>query len=448
MINNLLPIVMKSSATFYALFFLLCGGLQAQTIYGIKNDPPLYPPSPGVSTTYLTTIDPTTGQSTMEFPIAGAQTSINGSLTFDHERQAYVYWGVDTLGDYRFYSVRIDSSGINSPLVPNIPGIGVKGPIGVEYDLSTGATYGIINVYQGGGKTLAHFVSVDLITGNVVVIDTFSNVSGPFSQATSFDSNQGRYIFQSRDANNNYSLYFLDAATGQFVKQLQIQSPPMATSGLAHFEYDNNTDQIFAIYITQDRTVPFPYENKLFICEVDTGSGALTNLTANPVAEGLGISSQYATNDFEQQNREYLFVHTDPARGIRLKIFDLDSLTLITDTNYDTEVRQLLINNHAFAVSRYGLGNTVGVSESLGPKFSFYPNPVKDELRISWEQMKPDRVVVMDLNGRTVLSRSIRPGVEGTSIDLQSLSPAAYFLALYENGNLKGVNKFLRNSDL
>ncbi len=436
---------LKLTATLTLLFVILFGGLQAQTIYGLKTDPPFSPSNPSASTTYLSTIDPVTGASSMEIPIPSVRSSVYGSLAFDHERQAYVFWGADTLGDYRFYSIKVDSSGIQSPLVPNIPNIGIKGPVGVEYDLSTGICYGIIGVSQGPSNSISYFVSIDLITGNVVVINSFTTILGPVNLASTFDSNHHLYIFQGRDANQNFFLYYLDANTGQIVKQVPVLTPEVANDRVyAHFEYDNNTDQLFGVYGTIDQNTPVPYYGETFICEIDTGTGAITNLTPNPILQGVGIGSALFTNAYDQENRDYMFVLAEPGQNFKLKFYNMDSASFTVNTSYDTEVKQLLIDNHAFGVSRYGLGSTVGVSDVVRPQFSVYPNPIQDEVNVSWEQMQPDQIVVMDMHGRTVLSRSVEVGAERSVLDVHSLSQATYFLVLYENGNLKGVTKILK----
>ncbi len=70
-------------------------------------------------------------------------------------------------------------------------------------------------------------------------------------------------------------------------------------------------------------------------------------------------------------------------------------------------------------------------------EFSIYPNPSTDKihLRLSNLSLKPATISVIDLTGKTLLTREVNP--IGDEIDISTLSPGLYFLQYNTNGELR-----------
>jgi Secretion system C-terminal sorting domain len=67
----------------------------------------------------------------------------------------------------------------------------------------------------------------------------------------------------------------------------------------------------------------------------------------------------------------------------------------------------------------------------LDPKI--YPNPTTDFLQIDWQGTTPDRLSIVDLNGKTLLSRTEMD--EKTSlVDVSSLPNGSYFVRFFSSG--------------
>jgi|GEM_PF-6269275 len=414
------------------LTFLLTFPAYTQTVYGLKFDG---------SSTSLAEIDLQTGVTSTTIPIPGANYSVYGSLTFDDKSSSYIFWGADFNNVTRFYSVQVDGLGIINPPIPPLPLSGTQGPVGVEFDLSTGLAYGILNSNSGQ----LGFVSVNLLTGQINLLNTFTNFIGPVNLASTFDSNHHHYIFQGQDNTGANFIYFLDALTGQLIKQIPVLTPQVADNRVyAHFEWDNNVDQLFGVYGILDPNSAPNYTGDAFICVIDTGNGGITNLTANPVYTG-GSGMVLFTNAMEQNTREYLFATLEAGGNYRLKVFNLDSMAFTIDIPYDEDVKQLQIDNSAFASRVYGLELTTDLEEVSSAIFSVYPQPAHDFLRIRRTQnFDIDEIRIIDVAGRLVQSRSVHGNELEWSLDIQETSPGLYGVLLMQEGKLVQSNKFLK----
>lgn len=71
-------------------------------------------------------------------------------------------------------------------------------------------------------------------------------------------------------------------------------------------------------------------------------------------------------------------------------------------------------------------------------QFNIYPNPVKDEIRISSEEMIED-VAIYNINGQQTIADSQQPTANSCTINVSNLNPGVYFIKV--NGN---VQKFIK----
>ncbi len=90
----------------------------------------------------------------------------------------------------------------------------------------------------------------------------------------------------------------------------------------------------------------------------------------------------------------------------------------------------------------------VGVADLQPPAFSIYPNPVSDQLNISFTTKGSDNIIfrVLDPSGRSLMSETQVP-VNGQMIkhlNVVNLSSGVYFISVFENGKQTRTEKFIK----
>jgi len=82
----------------------------------------------------------------------------------------------------------------------------------------------------------------------------------------------------------------------------------------------------------------------------------------------------------------------------------------------------------------------LSVAENLKPEIKLYPNPVADILNIQFANGTPDKIIITDISGKTVLEQFNN----SSQVDVQRLSKGVYFIKIY-SGELNWQEKFIRN---
>jgi len=188
--------------------------------------------------------------------------SINvGSSTFDHRNGSYIFRGKDAITNTReLYSVNIDDGSLNNNLELT------ESAIEWEYDLRNSKLYGlkfiqtgqlydtilVDNDYYGNIDTVItpiglpngnqYLVSIDMTTGENTVIGFIDGVISISINSSTFNSNNGSYIFVGKDTTNTRKLYSIDVATGN-----TISSPQTTPYGYLELTYNNVNDKLYGI---------------------------------------------------------------------------------------------------------------------------------------------------------------------------------------------------------
>lgn len=98
-----------------------------------------------------------------------------------------------------------------------------------------------------------------------------------------------------------------------------------------------------------------------------------------------------------------------------------------------------------YASTNRGGGDTTSVGENgiVKPHFVLYPNPAKNELTISAQNLSDDAVyTIYDMNGRSQLSGTISKYYADIRVNIDALKSGLYFVSI-ENGEMRATQKLL-----
>lgn len=143
--------------------------------------------------------------------------------------------------------------------------------------------------------------------------------------------------------------------------------------------------------------------------------------------------------------------------------FTLQSITNVNNNPQDeTTDFCVMIESNPFAWAHFAdtvfnnnrdcdsvtFGATTGIKNVSATKtlFSIYPNPVENQLNISWENagsQMPEKCIIRDLEGRTVLEFTPQRDVQPLSIPVQKLPSGMYFLDIWTNKQ-HTIQKFVK----
>ncbi|MGE5316854.1 MAG: YCF48-related protein, partial [Chloroflexota bacterium] len=99
-------------------------------------------------------------------------------------------------------------------------------------------------------------------------------------------------------------------------------------------------------------------------------------------------------------------------------------------------------NGVVLSTSTGGIVSTANVEPPKAEPMLFSPNPFTTELHINNSQYSPSMIVITDVTGRRVLSKTISG--ESHSIDTSSLKPGIYTITFFENEKRISASKGIR----
>jgi hypothetical protein len=92
-----------------------------------------------------------------------------------------------------------------------------------------------------------------------------------------------------------------------------------------------------------------------------------------------------------------------------------------------------------------GTGCPTGIAETGAAQFALYPDPVKDQLKITLpKSLDNGRLEIFNLLGSKVFSQPINGSETMQSFDLSGFEGGLYVAVISENGKLIGAQKFTR----
>lgn len=344
----------KLILSFFLLFTVTFSYSQNIEIYGLWWEST----GPGFAgNEHLVQIDPLTGQYTSIGIMPNVYAVNLGSSTFDQRNGHYIFRGVETGNNQsNLYSVNVDDASLNSNTVLT------ENVIEWEYDLKNSLLYGLkfietgqlydtlyIEDYYNGNviDTILepigfpngneYLVSLDFNTGNNIVVGFIDGVTSILVNSSTFNSNDGTYIFVGNDTANIKRLYSIDVATGN-----TIESPQINTYAYIELEYNNVDDKLYAI---QNNA------GSLKFGELDLNTTNFTLINNLNFLSGGGVAVGSTVLD---QNTGYYIITGVVSGSKSIYIIDTSTGTLISSTLLNENINEWEVNNYTnFARTYY-----------------------------------------------------------------------------------------------
>ena len=406
---------MKISILLLFIPFLSFG----QILYGLKKT------ENGSSTIPfdVVDIDPFDGSTSIVLSTNSLIGVAAGASTYDQMNSKYICWGYDDQNNQNLYVMDLAN------LQTEISAFNSYQAIEMEYDLQNQKTYGL---WWDG--TAENFGEVNLSTGIVSSISTLPGVEAVAIGNSTFDSNNGKYIFIGLDA-DQYKLYTIDASTGTI-----INSPTIWQNGNRYsaLEYNNQNGKLYGLFQDvdyEDYNQSYGnYYTNLRLAEIDLISGDATIIDSQSTVIG-GYLPGYNLGGlcFDQQSQTYI-VKVQNETASYLKLVDVSNADIIASTpiSNDNYFYELQVDNMPFALDAYNLSSSFQNEESNFNNMIIYPNPTSDYVYI--ESDIELEGVFFDFSGKQILKKIVKD-----KFDIRYLEKGTYILNLSD-----GVNTLTR----
>lgn len=412
------------STTFLTIFccLLFIQMAQAQIVYGLTKSV-----SGSMTIPFdITSIDPLTGVITPLFSTNSLIGVAAGASAYDQKNQRYVTWGFDNSNTQKLYVADIDSGTITTQTAISLQ------PIEMEYDLKQQQAYGLW--YTQG---IEHFGAIDLNTGAITSIATLPTVSAVAIGNSTFDSNNGRYIFVGIE-NNATKLISIDVATGAIITSVEINK---TAPSIGAFEFDVTSNKLHALYNDIDSSMYDPfwssYKIDVMFSEVDLLTGNITILDTTPIHSGFLTGYMVGGIAFDQGSQTYIGVLAHDT-GFKLKMINATTGLVTSSINLPNggSLLEIQCDNSTFAKNRYA--TTTSISNKNQSKISgqIFPNPVSDWLTLDINS--PIKTIsVYNLVGQKIIQKN---NFNQNRLNINKLSIGTYFLiAQTEEGIFKAA---------
>ena len=386
-----------------------------QILYGLKK-------TENGSTTIpfdIVNIDPLDGSTSIVLSTNSLIGVAAGATTYDQMNSKYICWGYDNQNNQNLYVM--DLANLQTEINP----FNSEQAIEMEYDLQNQKTYGL---WWDG--TAEHFGEINLSTGLVSSISTLPGVEAVAIGNSTFDSNNGKYIFIGYEV-NQYKLYTIDVLTGTIIHSPSIWQDGNSYSAL---EFNNQNGKLYGLlqdtdYEDYSQTYGNYYTN-LRLAEIDLISGSATIIDSQSTVIG-GYLTGYNLGGlcFDQQSQTYI-VNVQNGTANYLKLVNVSNAAIIASTpiSNDNYFYELQVDNMPFAEDAYNLSSSHPDNESTLGNITIYPNPSSDFMYVK-NNIELEAVVI-DLLGKEL----IREKITGR-LDISSLEKGTYILNLTDGIN-------------
>ena len=386
-----------------------------QILYGLKK-------TENGSTTIpfdVVNIDPLDGSTSIVLSTNSLIGVAAGATTYDQMNSKYICWGYDNQNNQNLYVM--DLANLQTEINP----FNSEQAIEMEYDLQNQKTYGL---WWDG--TAEHFGEINLSTGLVSSISTLPGVEAVAIGNSTFDSNNGKYIFIGYEV-NQYKLYTIDVLTGTIIHSPSIWQDGNSYSAL---EFNNQNGKLYGLlqdtdYEDYSQTYGNYYTN-LRLAEIDLISGSATIIDSQSTVIG-GYLTGYNLGGlcFDQQSQTYI-VNVQNETANYLKLVNVSNAAIIASTpiSNDNYFYELQVDNMPFAEDAYNLSSSHLDNESTLRNITIYPTPSSKYINVNIDSEL--EAVVIDLLGKEL----IREKITGR-LDISSLEKGTYILNLTDGIN-------------
>ena len=160
----------------------------------------------------------------------------------------------------------------------------------------------------------------------------------------------------------------------------------------------------------------------------------VTALNTDATISNLTVSEGVLTPDFNADTLHYTVNVANEILSIFIEAIPNDPNATV---NGDIGEKTLTVGNNPFTITVVAedgettlsynvmvIRATVGIAESTATQINIYPNPTTWELKIESGELKVEKVEILDITGKTVLTS------RETTINISQLSTGTYFMKL------------------
>jgi hypothetical protein len=346
--------------------------------------------------------------------LAEVSAVVLGSSTFDHTNRRFLFWGKDTSNANKLFNVDAPNGSLNS--IASIADI----PIEFQYDLQQAKLYGL---KWDASTSTEYFVTIDIATGQDTIIASIPGVKAIVAAASTFNSNNGTYIFIGLNQNNEQRLYQINASNGS------VKASPLLSDRVIELEYDLTDNKLYGLYRESN-------QRALQLVEVDTQNASIQLVDSFPTISQRFDGVALGTSVYDQSTGTYIF------RGV---VGGNDSLFI-----YETQTGRIVTSELTENVIEIECDNTTFASRTYNPQTSLegemvsrvklYPNPAQGEVRVAGYREAIGALSRAYLIGMDARQWQLPFGEEAQSLSLSlaGIPPGHYVLMLQgEKGSLR-----------
>jgi len=240
-------------------------------------------------------------------------------------------------------------------------------------------THVVYGLWYNSANTTHHLASVNMLTGQMTLLDTLNNVGSVVSETAVINPVTNQYLFRGTHTSPGTNRYFaIDIATGNLV------SDTIAVGNVKMLQIHPTTNVVYGLWYNSNNSTHH-------LASVNMLTGHLTILdTANNV--GSIVSETAVINPVTNQ---YLFRGSHlTSGGNRYLAMDIATKTLINDTLAPDNIRML----------KYFTPLTSGIETRKNSANKIYPNPFNQYTTIDFENPKNEdcTFILYDIQGRIV----------------------------------------------
>jgi hypothetical protein len=412
-------------------FFLPLSG-QNIILYGMQQDSLIDPNDPfGFSPLRMVQMNPFSGDTDSLFVIDNSALVAGGSSTYNDQDREYIYWGIDGNGVERIYNLDLEFGTTLSSAVTT------GRPIELEYDFQFGNTYGLQSDPNNNHEP--DLVEVDLSSGTSTVIDPLDGVAGVVLNTSTFDSNEGFYVFMGVDQNFDFRLYTVDVINGFVLSNPIVDVEEGSLMGF--LEYDVVGQKLYGLVSQIDSSdynqVWDDYRREVWLAEIDQTSGFVSTVGEDPLLDGFLLGVVVGGVVFDQESQTLVVSSEDVINGGLLSLVDVETATVFNQTPLTETIYELQCDNLGFIEGFYAPNSTTSVPPSID--MTIAPNPSEGYFQLSLPPGLSLPIPIQVVNGQgQVIFREELSDYQ-TEINLSGLPAGTYYLQLPG----KGVEPFI-----
>lgn len=208
--------------------------------------------------------------------------------------------------------------------------------------VSIDTTYELFNAQNS-------LVGVDLNDGSVGDTYPIAGTEAILVNSSTFNSNEGHYIYLGQDQDFNTRLYTINTVTGDIVHN------PISDLGNAELHYDNILNNLYGLGRTNPGASYDPFDpfggptDSLALYEIDQVTGEKTIVAIYPEADALVLGGSAYIADSSQ----FVFSGVSFNGPKRMYVTDVVTGEIISDTPFTENYVELQVNNYEFSQKLY-----------------------------------------------------------------------------------------------